>query len=238
MPTRKSVKPAARPAAAPLVAAEELPRRSVLSDATYDAVKVLIMDHRLAPSARISMDSLARELDVSATPVREALARLEAEGLVIKRPLAGYTVSAQLDAAAVEDLFRMRLLLEPEAARLAAGRPVDLTGLTARMADVPAGEGYAAYRDQVALDAHFHEAIATASGSPLLHEAISRLRAHMHLHRLYWRSGIAVDTVDTAAEHERIAAALAAGDPDAGAEAMRAHLRASYDRLAQLAAEL
>jgi DNA-binding GntR family transcriptional regulator len=196
------------------------------------------MDDRLAPGARISMESLARELDVSPTPVREALARLDAEGLVVKRPLAGYTVSPQLDLAAFEDLFRMRMLLEPEAARLAAGRSVDLaelTDLTERMANVPAGEGYAAYRDQVALDARFHDAIATASGSPLLREAISRLRAHMHLYRLYWRSGIATTT---ATEHDRIIAALAVGDPDAVAEAMYAHLRTSHDRLIQFTAQL
>lgn len=236
MPGDKSVKPAA-----PLVAPDELPRRSVLSDTTYEAVKQLIMDNRLAPGTRISMESLARELGVSPTPVREALARLDADGLVSKRPLAGYTVSAQLDAAAFEDLFRMRLLLEPEAARLAAARPMDpteltqLAELTKRMVDAPTGEGYAAYREQIALDARFHDAIAAASGSALLHAAISRLHAHMHLYRLYWHSGFAVDT---AAEHERIVAALAAGDPAAGARAMSAHLRASHDRLIQFTAEL
>jgi DNA-binding GntR family transcriptional regulator len=238
MATKRAVDPAAQVAAEPMVGVEERPRRSVLSDTTYETIKRLIMDDRLAPGARISMESLARELDVSPTPVREALARLDAEGLVVKRPLAGYTVSPQLDLAAFEDLFRMRMLLEPEAARLAAGRSVDLaelTDLTERMANVPAGEGYAAYRDQVALDARFHDAIATASGSPLLREAISRLRAHMHLYRLYWRSGIATTT---ATEHDRIIAALAVGDPDAVAEAMYAHLRTSHDRLIQFTAQL
>jgi DNA-binding GntR family transcriptional regulator len=242
MATRRAVQPAGQGGAAELrVLAGERPRRSVLSDTTYEAIKLLIMDNRLAPGARISMEGLARELEVSPTPVREALARLDAEGLVVKRPLAGYTVSPQLDLAAFEDLFRMRMLLEPEAARLAAGRPVDLAELTdlndlnERMANVPAGEGYAAYRDQVALDARFHDAIAAASGSPLLREAISRLRAHMHLYRLYWGSGIATTT---AAEHDRIVAALSARDPDAAAEAMYTHLRASHDRLIQFTGQL
>ena len=226
---------AARRTARPMPVAGEPPRRSVLGDTAHEIIKQLILDGRLAPGARISMDGLARELDVSPTPIREALARLDAEGLVSKRPMAGYTVSPQLDRGALEDLYRMRLLLEPEAARLAAYRAVDLTKLTERMADVPAGEGYGAHRSQSDLDARFHDAIALASGSPLLREAISRLRAHMHLYRLYWRSGIATAT---AAEHQRIAVALAAGDkPEAAAEAMRAHLSASRDRLIQFAAQ-
>lgn len=211
----------------------ELPRSSVLGDTAHEVIKQLIMDGRLVPGARISMDGLARELGVSPTPIREALARLDAEGLVSKRPMAGYTVSPQLDRGAFEDLYRMRLLLEPEAARLAAHRSVDLTKLTERMADVPAREDYSAYRSQSDLDARFHDAIALASGSPLLREAIGRLRAHMHLYRLYWHSGIATAT---AAEHHRIAAALAAGETETAAEAMRAHLSASRDRLIQFAA--
>jgi DNA-binding GntR family transcriptional regulator len=237
MSARKSAKPAAAPAPGGLLTAAELPRRSVLADSTYETIKQLIMDSRLAPGARISMDGLARDLDVSPTPVREALARLDAEGLVRKRPLAGYTVSPQLDQAAFEDLFRMRLLLEPEAARLAAGHPGELAGLAEsgrRLPDVPAGQGYAAYRAHVELDARFHDTIAAASGSPLLREAITRLRAHMHLYRLYWRTGIAADTND---EHHRIAAALTAGDSRAAAAAMRAHLRSSHDRLAPFARE-
>jgi DNA-binding GntR family transcriptional regulator len=222
----------------PLLADVDRPRRSVLGDSTYETVKQLIMDSRLAAGARISMDGLARDLDVSPTPVREALARLDAEGLVSKRPLAGYTVSPLLDPAAFEDLFRLRLLLEPEAARLAAGAPApaDRTDLTQALATIPTGAGYPAYREQVALDARFHDTIAAAGGSPLLHEAISRLRAHLHLYRLYRQSDAAVTmAAETAAEHHRIVRAITAGDPAAAAEAMRAHLQAAHDRLVRFA---
>lgn len=230
----------AQPSTEGLLTASERPQRSVLADSTYEAIKQLIMDNRLAAGSRISMDGLARDLAVSPTPVREALARLDSDGLVTKRPLIGYTVAKPLDAAEFEDLFAMRLLLEPEAARLAAPRIAadphqqrEIAGVARAMATVPDGTGYAVYREHANHDARFHDAIAAASGSPLLRESIARLRAHMHLYRLYWRSGIAVRT---AHEHDRIVAALTAGAAKDAANAMRTHIQASHDRLAEFAA--
>jgi DNA-binding GntR family transcriptional regulator len=173
---------------------------------------------------------------VSPTPVREALARLTADGLVSKQPLVGYTVAKLLDTAAFEDLFAMRALLEPRAARLAAvrvaGDPAGyrkIADVAGAMAAIPHGDGYAVYREQAAHDGRFHDAIAEVAGSPLLREGIGRLRAHMHLYRLYWRSGIAAET---ALEHARIVTALGDGDEDAAEAAMREHIQASHDRLA------
>ena len=61
-----------------------------LADETYDAIKAKILDHGIAPGEHVGIDELARELAVSQTPIREALARLESDGLVIKIPLRGY----------------------------------------------------------------------------------------------------------------------------------------------------
>lgn len=212
----------------------ELPRRQVLAEGVYETIKQLIMDQRLEPGQRISMDALARDLDVSSTPVREALARLDADRLVTKRPLAGYTVAPLLDAKSFADLFQMRMLLEPAAARLAAARcrPDDadlLAGHMAAMRQVPPGHGYATYREHAAHDARFHDSIAELSGNALLHEAITQLRAHMHLNRLYFRSAF---VGDTAQEHSRILGALRAGDAQEAADAMTAHIEASRKRLA------
>src|SRR5919202_2566625 len=114
-------------------------RRLTLTDDVYEAVKSLIMDHRLAPGERVTIDALARQLEVSPTPVREALARLEADGLVRKRPLAGYTATPLLTRAEFEELFEMRMLLEPAAARRAAGAGLSAaeTALLRREADLP-----------------------------------------------------------------------------------------------------
>src|SRR2546426_5899812 len=100
--------------------AVRLPNRRVLGDSVYEVIKGLVIDQRVEPGSRMNIDSLARQLTVSQTPIREALARLEADGLVIREPLRGYSVAPLLDASSFDQLYDMRLLLEPEAARHAA----------------------------------------------------------------------------------------------------------------------
>src|SRR5689334_22138989 len=94
--------------------------RQALADDMYEAIKALVMDHVIAPGARVNIDWLARELGVSQTPIREALARLESDGLVTKAPLRGYSATALLTRAEVDELFQFRLLIEPWAAARAA----------------------------------------------------------------------------------------------------------------------
>lgn len=217
--------------------------RVTLADGVYESVKALIMDHVLAPGGRVTIDALARQLGVSPTPVREALARLESEGLVRKRPLAGYTTTPLLTRAEFEDLFEMRMLLEPAAARRAAGAGLSAadTASLRREADLPdpppdaaahpptrrTSPGYASFAAFTAQDARFHNLLAERSGNRMLYESVVRLHAHLHLHRLDFpvaHYGI------SAVEHHRIVDAIAAGDPDAAAAAMRAHLTAARER--------
>jgi DNA-binding GntR family transcriptional regulator len=198
-------------------------RRTTLVDEVYESIKTMIMDHVLAPGARASIDSLARELDVSQTPVRESLARLVSDGLVAKRPMVGYTVTPLLTRDEFEHLFQVRLILEPEAAAMAAQRQSIVDGSLPRTS---AG-GYQGHAAFTAADAAFHHVVAAASGNPLLLESIDRLHAHLHLHRLHVPSN-AVRT--TRAEHRLIAAGLAAGQPDQAHEAMRQHLLAARSR--------
>jgi DNA-binding GntR family transcriptional regulator len=203
-------------------------RRSTLGDDVYESLKALIMEHTLAPQDRVNIDALARELEVSPTPVREALARLESEGLLRKRPLAGYTVSPLLTRQEFTDMFDMRLVLEGTAARWAAERASAQTRdaiVTESTLTVPVDElgqdGHRSHATFTALDARFHSLIATAADNPLLHEGISRLHAHLHIHRLYFPYA---QTGTTGVEHQRIAAAIASGDPDGAEAAMRHHL--------------
>jgi DNA-binding GntR family transcriptional regulator len=207
--------------------------RVTLADGVYESVKALIMDHAVAPGDRVAIDALARRLGVSPTPVREALARLESDGLVRKRPLAGYTTTPLLTRAEFEELFEMRLLLEPAAARRAAG--CGLTGVDAELlrkeADLPdrsaGGTGYASFAAFTAQDARFHDLLAERSGNRLLAENVTRLHAHLHLHRLNFpvaHYGV------SAMEHHRIVDAIGAGDPAAAEAAMRAHLTAARQR--------
>src|ERR1700753_2579756 len=98
-------------------------RRSVsLAEEVYEAIFQQLMALKVAPGARITVDGLVRELGVSHTPIREALGRLEGEGLVVKTPLVGYSAAPQITRPRVADLYELRLLLEPEGARHAALR--------------------------------------------------------------------------------------------------------------------
>ncbi|HEY3504927.1 MAG TPA: GntR family transcriptional regulator [Actinocatenispora sp.] len=228
-----------RPASPP-PAPDRAPRAS-LADDVYESIKAQVMDLAIAPGDRVNIDALARELAVSPTPVREALARLESDGLVRKRPMSGYTATPLLTAAEFGHLFEMRLLLEVPAARLAAHRApaAAYDGLRAT-ATPPTGDEPPAWTDPgetrpryrryaafTAQDVRFHELIAELSGNPMLAEATRRLHAHLHLHRLYLPGGPAADT---GAEHRRVADAIAAGDPDAAAAAMTDHLTATRAR--------
>ncbi len=80
----------------------------------------MIFDHEIAPGSRVNIDSLSVQLEVSQTPVREALARLESDGLIAKEPLKGYKATELLSIKELNDLFQFRLLIEPWAAEQAA----------------------------------------------------------------------------------------------------------------------
>jgi DNA-binding GntR family transcriptional regulator len=207
-----------------------LPGRLV--DDVHEAIKARIMDHEIPPGARVSIDGLARELGVSPTPVREALARLESAQLVVKEPLRGYRTTPLLTQAQLADLYRFRLLVEPWAAATAAER-LDADGrtrLTAELAtaDAPESDTYAAYRAFSAHDARFHLLLAELAGSEQVRDALVRTNWHLHIYRQYYHRGIGPQAL---AEHERVADAVLARDAAAAADAMREHLERSHARL-------
>lgn len=205
-------------------------RRSTLGDDVYETLRAAVLEHTMAPGDRVNIDAVARDLEVSPTPVREALARLESEGLMRKRALVGYTVSPLLTLAEFHDMFDMRLLLECSAARWAAERATDpqreeLVAVAGRT--VQGGDEHAWHATFTALDAQLHDLVALACASPLLRDAITRLHAHLHLHRRYFPyAQIAVTTI----EHGDLAAAIHDGDPDRAEAAMRLHLTHARER--------
>ncbi|MFF3264036.1 GntR family transcriptional regulator [Streptomyces sp. NPDC002932] len=209
------------------------PVRQPLSDSVYEDIKAMVMDHEIAPGARVGIEALSRRLDVSPTPVREALARLESDGLVVKRSLSGYRATELLTRQGVEELFEMRLLLEPQAAALAAlhADESQLDAIEAIQEDMevhpsPAGP-YASYREFAALDQRFHDAVAVAARRPLLLDAVERLHAHLHVFRL---SSLPVEDDSTLAEHERVVRAILRRSAERAAQAMTDHLTHSLER--------
>lgn len=200
-------------------------RRQMLADDVYEAIKTMLMDHVIRPGARISIDGLAREFQVSSTPVREALARLESEGLADKEPLKGYRATPLLTLAEFDDLYRFRRLLEPWAARRAA-ELIDDTGrtrLTAELATAvePTSVDYAGYKSLTAHDSRFHTLIAELSGSDQVRLAFQRTHCHLHIFRLHYDRDTGPEVL---AEHRHIVEAISSGDPDAAEQSMIHHL--------------
>jgi DNA-binding GntR family transcriptional regulator len=212
-------------------AGKRLAERAPLADDVHDVLLDMVMNHRVDAGARLNIDALARSLGVSPTPVREALARLEAEGLVAKEPNRGYQVAPLIGLEEVRSMMDFRLLVEPAAAAEAARRvtAAEATALRAFARTGGAGQYDAtANRLDMVYDATFHDSIARLSGNRWLRESIARLRCHLHMYRLYHH---AQQAAATKPEHIAIAKAIGSRDPEAAAEAMRTHLQTAMRRL-------
>jgi len=218
--------------AVPSAVAGLLRRPARLGDEVYSAIFARIMSLEITPGSKISVDAMARQLGVSQTPIREALARLEAEGLVVKTHLVGYSAAPQLSVRQFNDLYELRLLLEPFAAARCAELMSDevigqLEALCAEMQALAHKEGLAAYAQFARLDMAFHDQIAVSAGNELVVDALSRLHTHVHLFRLLFHSKVTLTAMD---EHEQILGAIKARDVGAARDAMREHVERSRDR--------
>ncbi|MDQ8703881.1 GntR family transcriptional regulator [Streptomyces sp. LHD-70] len=214
-------------------AAVRLPARQNLADDIHEALKAMVMDHAIAPGERMNVYALSRQLGVSQTPLREALARLEADGLVVKASLRGYFVAPLISRTEFEDLFEFRLLIEPWSAARAAERcgPEEHDELRAELAsctDVPDGGEYAAYKAVAAHDHRFHTLVARLSGNVNMPSTFERTNCHLHIFRLFYQTYVGTAAIE---EHNAVTDAIVAGDPDAAAAAMRHHIESSRTRL-------
>ena len=201
-------------------------------DLAYAAIRERILAGSLPRGARVHQEDLAVELGVSRTPVREALRRLAAEGLVEMHTNRGARV-ADLDRSGMRGAYEARLVIEPGAARLAALRQpaaplAQMRAALARQRRIAASvhAAFEANRD-------FHLALVAASGNPFLEQ----------LARLLWvaRIGEAIYEAQAetpermrmnAAEHEAILDAVERGRPRDAETLTRRHVAAAIRRSA------
>src|ERR1700722_15408272 len=154
----------------------QIARPSGLAEEVYRRIRADIISLKLPPDTRVSVDSLARELSVSQTPIREALSMLEANGLVSKRHFAGYATSPRRDRAQLDELFEFRLLIEPHAARKAAGAMADTD-----IAALASGEQAPSHDAFADIDTEFHRLIAQGAQNHLIADSLARLHIHVHI---------------------------------------------------------
>ncbi|HEX2312627.1 MAG TPA: GntR family transcriptional regulator [Thermomonospora sp.] len=192
----------------------------------------------LRPGELYSVSRISERLGVSRTPVREALLGLADTGLVRIERNRGFRV-VRRDPRHIAEVFHLRLLLEVPATRLAARHrdPALLEGLRRELAAMREAAGDHDEARFMEHDRRFHALILDAAGNSLLTATVGNLRDTI--------TTVGASTVDQtrsladiAAEHDPVLAALAAGDAEAAAEAMRRHVAHTGELLlAQVAAE-
>lgn len=198
---------------------------SSAAESVYEWVLAAIIDGRFSPGDIVSEVQVAQEMQVSRTPVHTAIRELVKDGLVVQRP--NYRpVIASFSAHDVEEIFEMRILLEAQAAALAARRidRVSLQRLRQAAQDVQSTPDASTLLQRWRrLDEDFHASIAVASGIRRLAADIGRYRM---IHSALNRVCLAADQVPQAlSEHLVILEALEDRQPDAARNAMTAHLR-------------
>lgn len=195
------------------------------ADSTYEALRHAILGGRFAPNARLLEQGLATWLKVSRTPVREALQRLAAEGLVATAPRRGFVVTA-LQPDVILDTYVVREVLEGLAARLAAQHADDF--MLIQLNDEYDGMVRAAAKgpvaDLVQRTASFEWLIVKASRSALLEDILGGLRDRLRLlrdpnFRVPGRKEAALE------ELRALLDAIERREPDAAEECARLHVR-------------
>ena len=193
------------------------------SDEVYDALRQAILTHVFQPGERLDIAGLSEKLGVSLTPVRHAIQKLAAEGLIDVQPRSG-TYVAKLNARDIEETFDVRCALECLAAELAVPRIPDVE--IRRMRKLGASRAEAD-------NAEFHAILLRASGNQRLVEMYESLRAHIRIARAHGAEGYAGGRDhQQRTEHEAIVEALAARDTVAAKAALRKHIERAKRSLA------
>ena len=188
------------------------------TDLVVALIRELIITGELAAGEQLRQRDLAQRFGVSQTPVREAMRRLESEGLLVCDTHRGFTVMAP-DDGPVEENFQIRAALESLGASLAASK-IDPDGLV-RLASLndrmrALADDDPSYAD---LNREFHFTVYEYARSPLLLSLMRLLWAALH-----GGPRVARSHAESARQHDEILAALRAGDAEAAAQRTRDHI--------------
>jgi DNA-binding GntR family transcriptional regulator len=208
--------------------------RRRVSDDVYAQIRSAILERQFLPGERLSIPDLAARFDVSQMPVRQAIGRLNDEGLVEVRPRSG-TFVAEVDERDIADTFDIRRALERLAAETAVGNAkdkdiADLDDLVRRM-DATFGERNDP-EGHDRLNSEFHRRIIRLSSNQKLLEMYDQLNAHLKIARVHlsshdWSTRVEREQV----EHREIVDALRRRDADMLDEALSRHISRSKQAL-------
>jgi DNA-binding GntR family transcriptional regulator len=205
-----------------------------LGDDVYDTILEMLTSNTTAPDTQLSIDGLAKSLSVSPTPVREALARLEHTGLVVRNAHRGYRVAPPMPRDELSELIDARTVLEIAALKRAAqdfnALIPDLEVALKKHRDAAAQvEKPDAVRDPKTLHIYFkadwlfHQAILDHCGNRYIDRAVNSLSFSNHRMRQMNSEGV-TDASQALQEHTSVLDAVKTGDVDAAVFQMKQHL--------------
>ena len=209
-------------------------KRVNLSQQAYRELVDKIVSGAYPGGTKLTEEGLCREFGISRTPIREALLKLEAEGMVESLPKRGVRVRS-LDADEVRELFDCRRELEILALRRAIGSlPADeLAELVAELEKLPA-ESDAAMAAIIENDGKMHQLLADYCGNRYLQTILRRLIGQSAPYRIYRNRG---DCRAAAGERLELLESIRNGDAERAAKLLAAHIDRGADDLARAAAE-
>ena len=199
----------------------------------YEKLYEDIIDGGYDPGSKIVICAVAEKFGVSEIPVREALKKLEAEGLVENKPHIGFLITKP-DFNTKKEIFHVRNLLEGEAVALAATKMTDetlakLIAINAKMKECQFSE----ISKIVKLNNKFHDLLYSSCGNHFLFKTIQQIRSMVPRTKsifVFFKDRVKTSTK----EHEEICQFIAARDPEGAKRALFSHKQKSYDMLLQM----
>ena len=209
-------------------------KRINLSQQAYRELVEKIVSGAYPGGTKLTEEGLCREFGISRTPIREALLKLETEGMIEPLPKRGVRVKS-LDADEVRELFGCRRELEPLALRRAIGGiPADeLAELAAELEKLPADDA-AAMNVIVECDGKMHQLFADYCGNRYLQNILRQLLRQSAPYRIYRNRG---DCRTAARERLELIASIKKGDAERAVKQLSAHIDRGVEDLARAAAE-
>lgn len=206
-----------------------------LAEQAYGVLREAILSHALPPGARLSVPELARQLEISRSPVREAIARIQYEGLADFEPHRGAVV-ARIDLPALAEIYQIREVLEGLAVRLAveSGDSALGTDLEQLWQDHRKAIDEGDEERRIDLDTAFHLRIREAADSERLAEQLDRLQGQIRLamSTTAHRGG---GMQAALAEHRAVLDAVLRGDAAGAEQLARDHIRRLRESLHEAA---
>lgn len=207
----------------------------VLADGVAACLRKAILNGFFEPNEKLDQRRIAEELEVSRTPVREALRRLESEGFIDVRPHRGAFIP-RISRRAIREIYEVRQILESEVVRLATPlipKSV-LEELGRRLIETQAKFETGDFTDHFAVSIDFHDAILASIENTVLKEVLDSLNNRIRMIRRFAQLQPGSHLIDALREHRVILEAMQRGAAEEAAELMRLHMEKSGVRLQQL----